>query len=233
MYKKNFNNDSVKVDIDFHEFKVEDKILYCINLEDILKHLNLKKDKIVPIVKSIKRKQKNIIMYKDSKYYLSQTGYELLLKNLKGRNRKHRKSSLILGKYRNKNNKNKNIAYVPKDKGIKHDNTELNNIPYSVLYGQIYYSHKVIADILDTNEKYIFEICEDLKNDSNHIIQKENETYIIKDIGFCKIMNELNLDYTKLLLDLYSMRYWSYKKFKKVKFKNKKRKISSFSNSHG
>jgi hypothetical protein len=29
------------------------------------------------------------------------------------------------------------------------------------------------------------------------------------------------------------MRYWSYKKFKKVKFKNKKRKISSFSNSHG
>ena len=233
MYKKNFNNDSVKVDIDFHEFKVEDKILYCINLEDILKHLNLKKDKIVPIVKSIKRKQKNIIMYKDSKYYLSQTGYELLLKNLKGRNRKHRKSSLILGKYRNKNNKNKNIAYVPKDKGIKHDNTELNNIPYSVLYGQIYYSHKVIADILDTNEKYIFEICEDLKNDSNHIIRKENETYIIKDIGFCKIMNELNLDYTKLLLDLYSMRYWSYKKFKKVKFKNKKRKISSFSNSHG
>ncbi|WNM53044.1 hypothetical protein CoNPh10_CDS0153 [Staphylococcus phage S-CoN_Ph10] len=45
MYKKNFNNDSVKVDIDFHEFKVEDKILYCINLEDILKHLNLKKTK--------------------------------------------------------------------------------------------------------------------------------------------------------------------------------------------
>lgn len=109
----------------------------------------------------------------------------------------------------------------------------MDNIPYSVLYGQIYYSYKVIADILDTNEKYIFEICEDLKNDSNHIIQKENETYIIKDIGFCKIMNELNLDYTRLLLDLYSIRCWNHKKFKKVKFKNKRRKISSFSNSHG
>lgn len=233
MYKKNFSNNSVKVDVNFYEFKVGDKILYCIKLEDILEQLNLRKDKIVPIVKSIKKGEKNIVILKNNKYYLSQTGYELLLKNLKGRNRKRRKSDLILGKYRNKNNKNKDMAYVPKDKGIKHDNTELNNIPYSVLYGQIYYSHKVIADILDTNEKYIFEICEDLKNDSNHIIQKENETYIIKDIGFCKIMNELNLDYTKLLLDLYSMRYWSYKKFKKVKFKNKKRKISSFSNSHG
>lgn len=232
MFKKNFNTNSVKVNFKFYEFKVGYKTLYCLKLDDIIKELLLKKDKIIPIVKSIKKKQKNTVMYKNSKYYLSQTAYEQLLKSLKGRNKKRRKSSLILEKYRNKNNKNKNIAYIPKDKGIKHDNTELNNIPYSILYGQIYYSHKIIADILDTNEKYVFEICEDLKNDSNHIIQKENETYIIKDIGFCKIMNELNLDYTKLLLDLYSMRYWNHKKFKKVKFKNKRRKISSFSNSH-
>lgn len=232
MFKKNFNTNSVKVNFKFYEFKVGYKTLYCLKLDDIIKELLLKKDKIIPIVKSIKKKQKNTVMYKNSKYYLSQTAYEQLLKSLKGRNKKLRKSSLILEKYRNKNNKNKNIAYIPKDKGIKHDNTELNNIPYSILYGQIYYSHKIIADILDTNEKYVFEICEDLKNDSNHIIQKENETYIIKDIGFCKIMNELNLNYTKLLLDLYSMRYWNHKKFKKVKFKNKRRKISSFSNSH-
>lgn len=233
MMKRNFNTNSVKVNVKFYEFKVGDKVLYCLKLDDIVKELLLKKNKIVPIVKSIKKKEKNVVILKNNKYYLSQTAYEQLLRSLKGRNRKRRKSSLILGKYRNKNNKNKDTAYIPKDKGIKHDNTELNNIPYSILCGQIYYSHKIIADILDTNEKYVFEICEHLKNDSNHIIQKENETYIIKDIGFCKIMNELNLDYTKLLLDLYSMRYWNHKKFKKVKFKNKRRKISSFSNSHG
>ena len=233
MMKRNFNTNSVKVNVKFYEFKVGDKVLYCLKLDDIVKELLLKKDKIVPVVKSIKKKEKNVVILKNNKYYLSQTAYEQLLRSLKGRNRKRRKSSLILGKYRNKNNKNKDIAYIPKDKGIKHDNTELNNIPYSILCGQIYYSHKIIADILDTSEKYVFEICEHLKNDSNHIIQKENETYIIKDIGFCKIMNELNLDYTKLLLDLYSMRYWNHKKFKKVKFKNKRRKISSFSNSHG
>ena len=171
-------------------------------------------------------------MYKNSKYYLSQTGYELLLNNLRGINRKHRKSNLILGKYRNKNNKNKDIAYIPKDEGIRHDDTELDNIPYSVLYGQIYYSHKVIADLLGTNEKYIFELCEDLKNDTNHIIQKENGNYIIKDIGFCKIMNELGLGYKDMLLKLYVEKYFDYKKFKKIKFKNKRRKISKFSHSH-
>ena len=219
MYKKNFNNNSIKIDVDFHEFKVGEKILYCISLEDILENLNLKKDKIVPIVKSIKKKQRNIIMYKNSKYYLSQTGYELLLNNLKGKNRKRRKSSLILGKYRNKNNKNKEIAYIPKDEGIRHDDTELNNIPYSVIYGQIYYSHKVIADLLDTNEKYILELCGDLKNDTNHIIQKGNSNYIIKDIGFCKIMNELDLNYNDMLLKLYTEKYFDYKKFKRIKFK--------------
>lgn len=232
MNKKNFNNNSVKVDVNFHEFKVGGKILYCISLEDILEHLNLKKDKIVPIVRSIKKKQRNLVILKNNKYYLSQTGYELLLNNLKGKNRKRRKSSLILGKYRNKNNKNKDIAYIPKDEGIRHDDTELNNIPYSVLYGQIYYSHKVIADLLDTNEKYIFELCEDLKNDTNHIIQKENGNYIIKDIGFCKIMNELGLNYKDMLLKLYTEKYFDYKKFKRIKFKNKRRKISKFSYSH-
>lgn len=191
--------------------------------------MNLKKDKIVPIVRSIKKKQRNLVILKNNKYYLSQTGYELLLNNLKGKNRKRRKSSLILGKYRNKNNKNKDIAYIPKDEGIKHDDTELNSISYSVLYGQIYYSHKVIADLLDTNEKYIFELCEDLKNDTNHIIQKENGNYIIKDIGFCKIMNELGLNYKDMLLKLYTEKYFDYKKFKRIKFKNKRRKISKFS----
>ena len=93
MYKKNFNNNSVKVDVNFYEFKVGDKILYCIKLEDILEQLNLRKDKIVPIVKSIKKGEKNIVILKNNKYYLSQTGYELLLKNLKGRNRKRRKSN--------------------------------------------------------------------------------------------------------------------------------------------
>lgn len=232
MYKKNFNNNSVKVDIDFHEFKVRDKVLYCIKLDDILELLDLKKDKIVPIVKSIKKKQRNLVILKNNKYYLSQTGYELLLNNLKGKNRKRRKSSLILGKYRNKNNKNKEIAYIPKDEGIRHDDTELNNIPYSVLYGQIYYSHKIIANLLDTNEKYIFELCEDLKNDTNHIIQKGNGNYIIKDIGFCKIMNELDLNYNDILLKLYAEKYFDYKKFKRIKFKNKRRKISKFSHSH-
>lgn len=232
MNKKNFNNNRIKVNVDFYEFKVEDKILYCIKLEDILKHLSLKKDKIVPIVKSIKRKNRNIIMYKNSKYYLSQTGYELLLNNLRGINRKHKKSNLILGKYRNKNNKNKNIAYIPKDEGIRHDETELDNIPYSVLYGQIYYSHKVIANTLEINEKYILELCEDLENDTNHIIQKENGNYIIKDIGFCKIMNELDLDYKDMLLNLYIKKYFNYRKFKRIKFKNKRRKISKFSHSH-
>mgnify|MGYP006885778931 CR=1 FL=1 len=232
MYKKNFNNNSVKVDIDFHEFKVGDKVLYCIKLDDILELLDLKKDKIVPIVKSIKKKQRNLVILKNNKYYLSQTGYQLLLNNLKGKNRKRRKSSLILGKYRNKNNKNKEIAYIPKDEGIRHDDTELNNIPYSVLYGQIYYSHKIIANLLDTNEKYIFELCEDLKNDTNHIIQKGNGNYIIKDIGFCKIMNELDLNYNDILLKLYAEKYFDYKKFKRIKFKNKRRKISKFSHSH-
>lgn len=232
MYKKNFNNNSVKVDVNFHEFKVGDKVLYCIKLDDILELLNLKKDKIVPIVKSIKKKQRNLVILKNNKYYLSQTGYELLLNNLKGRNRKRRKSSLILGKYRNKNNKNKDIAYIPKDEGIRHDDTELENIPYSILYGQIYYSHKVIADLLDTNEKYIFELCEDLKNDTNHIIQKGNGNYIIKDIGFCKIMNELGLNYNDMLLKLYAEKYFNYRKFKRIKFKNKRRKISKFSHSH-
>lgn len=232
MYKKNFNNNSIKVDVDFYEFKVGDKVLYCIKLDDILELLDLKKDKIVPIVKSIKKKQRNLVILKNNKYYLSQTGYELLLNNLKGKNRKRRKSSLILGKYRNKNNKNKEIAYIPKDEGIRHDDTELNNIPYSVLYGQIYYSHKIIANLLDTNEKYILELCEDLKNDTNHIIQKRNGNYIIKDIGFCKIMNELDLDYKDMLLNLYIKKYFDYKKFKKIKFKNKRRKISKFSHSH-
>ena len=217
MYKKNFNNNSIKVDVDFYEFKVGDKVLYCIKLDDILELLDLKKDKIVPIVKSIKKKQRNLVILKNNKYYLSQTGYELLLNNLKGKNRKRRKSSLILGKYRNKNNKNKEIAYIPKDEGIRHDDTELNNIPYSVLYGQIYYSHKIIANLLDTNEKYILELCEDLKNDTNHIIQKRNGNYIIKDIGFCKIMNELDLDYKDMLLNLYIKKYFDYKKFKKNK----------------
>lgn len=207
-------------------------MLYCIKLDDILELLDLKKDKIVPIVKSIKKKQRNLVILKNNKYYLSQTGYELLLNNLKGKNRKRRKSSLILGKYRNKNNKNKEIAYIPKDEGIRHDDTELNNIPYSVLYGQIYYSHKIIANLLDTNEKYILELCEDLKNDTNHIIQKRNGNYIIKDIGFCKIMNELDLDYKDMLLNLYIKKYFDYKKFKKIKFKNKRRKISKFSHSH-
>ena len=73
MYKKNFNNNSVKVDIDFHEFKVGDKVLYCIKLDDILELLDLKKDKIVPIVKSIKKKQRNLVILKNNKYYLSQT----------------------------------------------------------------------------------------------------------------------------------------------------------------
>lgn len=232
MYKKNFNNNSVKVDVNFHEFKVGDKVLYCIKLDDILELLNLKKDKIVPIVKSIKKKQRNLVILKNNKYYLSQTGYELLLNNLKGRNRKRRKSNLILGKYRNKNNKNKDIAYIPKDEGIRHDDTELENIPYSILYGQIYYSHKVIADLLDTNEKYIFELCENLKNDTNHIIQKGNGNYIIKDIGFCKIMNELGLNYNDMLLKLYAEKYFNYRKFKRIKFKNKRRKISKFSHSH-
>lgn len=232
MNNKNFNNNSVKVDVNFHEFKVGEKILYCISLDNILNHLNLRKDKTVPIVKSIKKKQRNLVILKNNKYYLSQTGYELLLNNLRGVNRKHKKSNLILGKYRNKNNKNKDIAYIPKDEGISHDDAELYNIPYSILYGQIYYSHKVIADLLDTNEKYIFELCEDLKNDTNHIIQKENGNYIIKDIGFCKIMNELGLNYKDMLLKLYTEKYFDYKKFKRIKFKNKRRKISKFSHSH-
>lgn len=229
MNKRNFENNSVKVDVNFHEFKVGDRVLYCIKLDDLLYHLDLKKDKIVPLVKMIKKKQKNNIMYKNSKYYLSQTGYELLLSSLKGRNRKRRKSSLILGKYRNKNNKNRHKAYISVDNGIKHNESELNNIPYSVLYGQIYYSYKIIAQVLDTNEKYIFELCEDLKDDTNHIIQKENGTYIIKDTGFCKIMDALDIDNKKLLIDLYMDKYWKYKKFKRIRhFGNKRTKISEF-----
>lgn len=229
MNKRNFENNSVKVDVNFHEFKVGDRVLYCIKLDDLLYHLDLKKDKIVPLVKMIKKKQKNNIMYKNSKYYLSQTGYELLLSSLKGRNRKRRKSSLILGKYRNKNNKNRHKAYIPVDNGIKHNESEMNNIPYSVLYGQIYYSYKIIAQVLDTNEKYIFELCEDLKDDTNHIIQKENGTYIVKDTGFCKIMDALDIDHKKLFIDLYMNKYWEYKKFKRIRhFGNKRTKISGF-----
>ena len=192
MNKRNFENNSVRVDVKFHEFKLGDKVLYCIKLDDLIYHLDLKKDKILPLVKMIKKKQRNLVILKNNKYYLSQAGYELLLNSLKGRNRKRRKSSLILGKYRNKNNKNRHKAYIPVDNGIKHNESEMNNITYSILYGQVYYNYKVIAQVLDTDEKYIFELCEDLKDDSNHIIQKENETYIRKDIGFCKMMKELN-----------------------------------------
>ena len=110
-----------KLQVRFTEFKVEGKTMYCLKDDIIIERLELKEEKAISNIKEIKKQQNDLVKFKNNNYYLSQTGFEVLVDKM--RKRKLDITEELLEKFRNKNNKNKHKAYVPEKKGIQHMTT--------------------------------------------------------------------------------------------------------------
>lgn len=140
---RNSETNSQKVNIKLIEFKVEDKIDYYIVETDILKYLSIKKEILRVHLQNIKNGNgsTHVIKYKN-KYYVSQFGFEYLAQNLlSGKQKNNIVINLIIGKFRNKRNKGKNVN----QSGLK-PNTNINkNMITRVVNKEIYISSMSIS----------------------------------------------------------------------------------------
>lgn len=130
------------LEIEFKEFKLGDKIGYYMRLEDINYYLDLKKNRLYKIVRSVRTQQgrEYVIKYSNS-YYLSQYGYEKLIELYNIRKNVFLKD-LILDKYRSKNMKENNL-WTPKEKGLQP--VISNNIIFRVIDKKIFISTDSIS----------------------------------------------------------------------------------------
>lgn len=202
MNKTNFEIDSDKVKVRFKEFKLGDKIGYYIDSEDIRYYTNFSKAAIDKIIKQIKREngQPYVIRY-DNKYYISQFGLEILI--MRARKNKDNALQLILSKIRNKNYKNGDRIYRPKEKGIKPIVSD--EIIFRVRDNEVYISTKSISNKLNINHTELFNKCdrEYLFNKDNLFpltINKRRKTtsYVINEQLYDKLINIDNKEIREL-----------------------------------
>lgn len=192
------------LEIKFKEFKLGDKIGYYMILEDINYYLDLKKNRLYKIVRSVRTQQgrEYVIKYSNS-YYLSQYGYEKLIELYNIRKNVFLKD-LILDKYRSKNMKENNL-WTPKEKGLQP--VISNNIIFRVIDKRIFISTNSIVKktgigLNDLNSKCKREYYFDKDNVRIGTSDKKKNitSYLLSEIAYKKIVGLDN----KEILNLYS-----------------------------
>lgn len=192
------------LEIKFKEFKLGDKIGYYMRLEDINYYLDLKKNRLYKIVRSVRTQQgrEYVIKYSNS-YYLSQYGYEKLIELYNIRKNVFLKD-LILDKYRSKNMKENNL-WTPKEKGLQP--VISNNIIFRVIDKKIFISTDSISKktgigLNELNNKCKREYYFDKDNVRIGTSDKKKNisSYLLSEIAYKKIVGLDNEE----ILEFYS-----------------------------
>ena len=204
MSKKNFQTNSVKVEVEFKEFKLRDKIGYYLKLEDINYYLNKKDMMIVKPFREIKKNYGSpYVIHFDNHLYISQFGFEKYLENYRG-NKKSVAAKLILGKFRDKNMKENNI-WRPKEKGLAPIIS--NDIIFRVIDNKIFISTDSISKktgigLNELNNKCKREYYFDKDNIRIGTSDKKKNitSYLLSEIAYRKMVGLDNEE----ILDFYS-----------------------------